>query len=87
MPPEGQNRAPTQGGARFFENRLFEEDKRARRVLDRTWLDLGAKRLQKGGQKGPKRRQKRDQNDINFLIDFWIDLKPILEATWKLGGT
>ena len=60
-------------GARFFENRLFEEDKRSRRVLDRTWLDLGAKRLQKGGQKGPKRHQKRDQNDIKILIDFWTD--------------
>ena len=53
-------------GARFFENRLFEEDKRSRRVLDRTWLDLGAKRLQKGGQKGHKRHQKRDQNDIKI---------------------
>ena len=38
-----------------------------------------AKRVQKGGQKGPKRHQKRDQNDIKILIDFWIDFGPILE--------
>ena len=33
-----------------------------------------------GGQKGPKRHQKRDQNDIKILIDFWIDFGPIWEA-------
>ena len=33
-----------------------------------------------GGQKGPKRHQKRDQNDIKILIDFLIDFGPILEA-------
>ncbi len=52
--------------------------------LGASWADLGAiwapKRLQKGGQKGPKRRQKRDQNDVEILIDFWIDLGPNLEA-------
>ena len=36
-----------------------------------------------GGQKGPKRHQKRDQNDIKILIDFWIDFGPI----WDRFGT
>ena len=44
---------------------------------DACWDDLGSiwapKRVQKGGQKGPKRHQKRDENDIEILIDFWID--------------
>ena len=89
VPSWGQNRAVAHTALVFFENRFFEEDKRSRRVLDRTWLDLGAKRLQKGGQKGPKRHPKRDQNDIKILIDFGIDFGPILEAQeirCSLGG-
>ena len=39
-------------------------------------------RAQKGGQKGPKRRQKRDQNDIEILIDFGA----ILEAQGDPGA-
>ena len=41
---------------------------------------------------GPKRHQKRDQNDIEILIDFWTDFGPILEAQedpaprFKTGG-
>ena len=46
-------------------------------VQEAFWCELGAiwaaKRDQKGGQKGPKRHQKRDQNDIKILIDFWSD--------------
>ena len=53
-------------------------------VQEAFWCELGviwaAKRDQKGGQKGPKRHQKRDQNDIKILIDFWIDFGPIWEA-------
>ena len=50
---------------------------------------LGSKRGRKseakkglvlGGQKGPKRHQKRDQNDTEIVIDFWTDFGPILEA-------
>ena len=78
--PGGSNSCCGPHGARFFENRLLEEDKRSRRVLDRTWLDLGAKRLQNGGQKGPKRHQKRDQNYIKILIDFLTDFGRNLEA-------
>ena len=40
--------------------------------------DLGAHEASKVGQKGPKRRQKRDQNDIEILIDFVTDFGPIL---------
>ena len=43
-----------------------------------------------GGQKGPKRHQKRDQNDIKILIDFWIDFGPIWEAQeieWAMGAS
>ena len=53
-------------------------------VQDAFWSELGSiwapKSSQKGGQKGPKRRQKRDQNDIKILIDFWIDFGSIWEA-------
>ena len=55
--------------------------------LGASWAELGpiwaAKRSQKGGQKGPKRRQKRDQNDIKILIDFWTDFG----AIWEAQGT
>ena len=60
---------------------------------DAFWTDLGAiwapKSSQMGGQKGPKRHQKRDQNDIKILIDFWTDFEAILEAQeigCELGG-
>ena len=46
-------------------------------ILGRSWADLGGLW---GAQKGPKRHQKRDQNDINLLIDFLIDFGPILDA-------
>ena len=52
--------------------------------LGASWAELepiwAPKMVQKGGQKGPKRRQKRDQNDMNILIDFWIDFGAIWEA-------
>ena len=52
--------------------------------LGASWAELGpiwvAKRVQKRGQKGPKMRQKRDQNDIKILIDFLIDFGSISET-------
>ena len=36
----------------------FRQNVVPRRVLDLTWPDLGAKRVQKEGQKGPKRHPK-----------------------------
>ena len=54
------------------------------RSQDAFWSELGsiwaAKSSQMGGQKGPQRFQKRDQNDIEILIDFWIDFGAIWEA-------
>ena len=42
----------------------------SRYVLEPLGPTWAPERLQKGGQKGPKRRQKRDQNDMEILIDF-----------------
>ena len=36
----------------FREKYVFDEDKRSRHVLERTWVDLGAKKLPKGRPKG-----------------------------------
>ena len=41
VPSWSQNRAPMQGGARFFENRLFGENEGSRGDLGRSWVDLG----------------------------------------------
>ena len=40
-PPEGQNRALALGGARFFKNRPFSRKVVSRRLLGRSWVDLG----------------------------------------------
>ena len=59
-------------------------------VQDTFWTELGSiwapKRAQKGGQKGPKRRQKRDQNDIKILIEFWTHFGSIWEANLEIGA-
>ena len=56
--------------------------------LGASWAELGpiwaAKRAQKGGQKGPKRHQKRDQNDIKILIEFWTHFGSIWEANLEI---
>ena len=71
-------------GARFF--RLFLKNMFWKKsgVKTRLGTILGRfgspKGVVLGGQKGPKRHQKRDQNDIKILIDFWIDFGPIWEA-------
>ena len=44
VPSWGQNRALALGGARFFENRLFEENEGSRGDLGRFGVDLGRPR-------------------------------------------
>ena len=44
VPSWGQNRALALGGARFFENRLFEGNGGSRGDLGRSWVDLGRPR-------------------------------------------
>ena len=44
VPSWGQNRTLAYGGARFFENRLFEENEGSRGDLGRSWVDLGRPR-------------------------------------------
>ena len=48
-------------------------------VQDAFWTELGPiwapKSSQMGGQKGAKRHEKRDQNDIKMLIEFLIDFE------------
>ena len=41
------------------------------------------KRVQQGAQKGFKRHQKRDQNDIESLLDISIDFEKILKANLR----
>ena len=60
VPSWSQNRAPMQGGARFFENRLFEENEASRGDLGRTWANLGA---QKGPKWSPRGSQDRTKSD------------------------
>ena len=62
----------------FRENQHFRKNDVSRCVLEPLGAIWAPERAQKGGQKGPKRHQKRIQNDSNFLIDFWIDVGPIL---------
>ena len=77
---ELENRAPAHTGAVFskftFLTKIW--------LQDSFWTELGPiwapKGSQMGGQEGPKRHQKRDQNDIKILIDFWTDFGPNLEA-------
>ena len=58
---------------------VFDVDKLSRRVLDRTWPNLGAKKAENdpklAPQNDPKSIQKSmpkiDRNFDRFLIDFW----------------
>ena len=78
-----ENRAPARAGAVFskftFLTKIW--------LQDAFWAELGPilapKCSQMGGQEGPKRHQKRDQNDIKFLIDFWIDFGANLGPIWE----
>ena len=58
----------------FFEKSTFSNKSgvktRLGTILGRSGSPKG---VVLGGQKGPKRHQKRDQNYIEILIDFWID--------------
>ena len=59
--------------------------RRGRARVRRIWnprRDEGPKRRQKRA----KRHQQRDQSDIKFLIDFWIDFRLILEGPRELDG-
>ena len=62
VPSWGQNRAVAHTALVFLKIDVFKEGKRSRRVLDRTWLDVGAKKLPNGSPKGtqeaPKTRPK-----------------------------
>ena len=77
----GQNRAVAAAALVFSKIDVLEE----KWCQDACWEDLGsiwvAKRIVLGGQKGPSRHQKRDQNDIDFLMDFWIDFGPEAAVT------
>ena len=44
VPSWVQNRALALGGARFFENRLFQKHGGSRGDLSRSWVDLGRRR-------------------------------------------
>ena len=45
----------------LVKNDDFEEDKRSRRVWDRTWLDFGAKKFPNGRSKGTQEAAKTKQ--------------------------
>ena len=68
---------------------MFFNKYRFKSRLDTNLAQLGSILAPKGcemrGQKGPKRHQKRDQNDIKMLIDFGIDFGPIWEAQGGLS--
>ena len=70
----------------FFEKSTFSNKSgvktRLGTILGRSGSPKG---VVLGGQKGPKRHQKRDQNDIKILIDFLIDFGPIWEALGTPG--
>ena len=65
-----ENRAPARAGAIFSKFTFLTENW----LQDLFWTELGPiwapKGSQMGGQEGPKRHQKRNQNDIKILIDF-----------------
>ena len=68
--PELENRAPARAGAVFSKFICLTNIW----LQDAFWAELrpiwAPKCPQMGGQEGPKRHQKRDQNDIKILIDF-----------------
>ena len=53
---------------------VFDEDQLSRRILDRSWPILAAKKAENdpnlGPQDGPKSIKNRVQKMINILIDF-----------------
>ena len=75
-----ENRAPARAGAIFskftFLTKIW--------LQDSFWTENGPswvpKGFQMGGQEGPKRHQKRNQNGIKILIDFYTDFEPNLEV-------
>ena len=60
-----------QGGARFFENQLFEENEASRGDLGRTWTNLGAQGGQNGTKMGPKMAPKATPKTIKKKHRFW----------------
>ena len=73
---------------------VFDVDQLSRRVLDRTWPNLGAKRAENdpkmGAQDDPKSTQNRRQKMINILIEkrtnFEIHLGRPGGMRWPPGG-
>ena len=62
------------GWRSFFEKSTFSKKSGLKARLGTILEPFGSpKGVVLGGQKGPKRHQKREQNDINILIDFLID--------------
>ena len=56
-------------------------------ALGRTWADLGTQELPKGRSLEPKMHQKRNQNDIEILIVFWIDFGLIILSDFGRAGS
>ena len=84
-PGNAPNTTPADVSCKFTFWKKSGVKKRLGSILSRSWVDFW-------GQKGPKRHQKRDQNDIKILIDFWIDFgsicrKSVAARGRHVGGT
>ena len=90
VPSWGQNRALALGGARFFENRLFEENEGSRGDLGRSWVDLGRPRgVKMRATKGQKRNYVEMGGSWQALGESWAPLETVLnrhDYLESLGG-
>ena len=78
-PPEGQNRALALGGARFLKNRPFRRKVVSRRLLGRSWVDLG-------GQKGSSWEAFCDLSWVKKGKAMRCEKRPRLASSWGGGG-
>ena len=78
VPSWGQNRALALGGARFFENRLFEENEGSRGDLGRSWVDLGRPR---GVKMRAAEGQKRSY--VEMILSSEVEVKLRCDLEWR----
>ena len=70
--------APVHAGVCLVKNHVFDVDKLARRVLDRTWPNLAAKSAENDPNLAPQDDPKSTKNRCQKMIEILIEKKPVL---------
>ena len=65
---------------------VFDADKLSRRVLDRTWPNLAAKKAENDPKMGPQNGPKSAQNRCQKMIEILIDFKRAIVRFWGWPG-